>query len=387
LPKPFIEADMFFRDIIGQEEVKHRLVQSVKDGYIPHARLISGPEGVGKVALSLAYARYLSCSNRGEDDACGVCPSCIKYHKLSHPDLHFVFPIVKNGKKDICDEYLSEWRKFVLQNPYFNLQSWLNFIDAGNSQGVIYSKESDEIIHKLNLKAYESEYKIMLIWLPEKMHESCSNKLLKLIEEPPAKTIFLLISENPDQVITTIRSRTQSLPVPPLASDSITQALPAAIAALGQSPMSAEKIANLVHLANGNYLKALELVEMNEEFRGYLELFMTIMRNSWTRNVKNMKSQSESFAKLGREKQKYFLAYAQNLIRENFLYRLNIPEINYLNAEEAGFSQKFSPYVNERNVVDLMDELALAERHVESNVNPKMVFFDLSMRIAKFIKM
>ncbi|GHV08667.1 DNA polymerase III subunit delta [Bacteroidia bacterium] len=378
---------MFFKGIIGQEEVKHRLIQSVKDGYIPHARLISGPEGVGKVALALAYARYLSCSNRGEDDACGVCPSCIKYNKLSHPDLHFVFPIFKSGKKEICDDFLADWRKFVLQNSYFNLQDWLNFIDAENSQGMIYAKESDEIIRKLNLKAYESEYKIMLIWLPEKMHESCSNKLLKMIEEPPAKTVFLLISENPDQVITTIRSRTQSLPVPPLTSDSIATALPAAIAALGHQSVSAEKLSNMVHLANGNYLKVLELIDLNEESRNNLELFISIMRNSWTRNVKNMKAQSESFAKLGREKQKYFLAYAQNLIRENFLYRLNIPEINYLNAEEAGFSQNFSPYVNERNVVELMDELALAERHVESNVNPKMIFFDLSMRIAKLIKM
>jgi DNA polymerase-3 subunit delta' len=378
---------MFFKDIIGQEEVKHRLIQSVKDGYIPHARLISGPEGVGKVALALAYARYLSCSHRGEDDACGVCPSCVKYNKLSHPDLHFVFPIFKSGKKEICDDYLAEWRKFVLHNPYFNLQGWLNFIDAENSQGMIYAKESDEIIRKLNLKAYESEYKIMLIWLPEKMHEACSNKLLKMIEEPPAKTVFLLISENPDQVITTIRSRTQSLPVPPLTSESIAEALPVAIAALGHNPASAEKLSNRVHLANGNYLKALELIEMNEDFRNNLELFISIMRNSWSRNIKNMKAQSESFAKLGREKQKYFLVYAQNLIRENFLYRLNIPEINYLNVEEAGFSQNFSPYVNERNVVDLMDELALAERHVESNVNPKMVFFDLSMKIAKLIKM
>ncbi|GHU64053.1 DNA polymerase III subunit delta [Bacteroidia bacterium] len=378
---------MFFKGIIGQEEVKHRLIQSVKDGYIPHARLISGPEGVGKVALALAYARYLSCSNRGEDDACGVCPSCIKYNKLSHPDLHFVFPIFKSGKKEICDDFLADWRKFVLQNSYFNLQDWLNFIDAENSQGMIYAKESDEIIRKLNLKAYESEYKIMLIWLPEKMHESCSNKLLKMIEEPPAKTVFLLISENPDQVITTIRSRKQSLPVPPLTSDSIATALPAAIAALGHQSVSAEKLSNMVHLANGNYLKVLELIDLNEESRNNLELFISIMRNSWTRNVKNMKAQSESFAKLGREKQKYFLAYAQNLIRENFLYRLNIPEINYLNAEEAGFSQNFSPYVNERNVVELMDELALAERHVESNVNPKMIFFDLSMRIAKLIKM
>ena len=218
---------MFFRDIIGQKETKRRLIQSVKDGYIPHARMISGPEGVGKMALALAYARYLSCTQRGEDDACGVCPSCIKYNKLSHPDLHFVYPIVKNDKKkkEICDDYLKEWREFVLQNPYFNLNLWLNFIGSENSQGMIYARESDEIIRKLNLKAYESEYKIMIVWLPEKMHEACANKLLKMIEEPPANTVFLLVSENPDRVIGTIQSRTQSLPVPPVDDESMARDL------------------------------------------------------------------------------------------------------------------------------------------------------------------
>ena len=372
---------MFFKNIIGQKDIKQQLIQSVKDGYIPHARLLTGPEGVGKVALALAYARYLSCTNRGEEDACGVCPSCIKYNKLSHPDLHFVFPIYKDTKKkkEICDDFLSKWRTFVLQNPYFNLTSWLNFIDAENAQGLIYEQESNEIIRKLNLKAYESAYKIMIVWLPEKMHPACSNKLLKMIEEPPFNTVFLLISENPDEIIGTIQSRTQRLPVPPILPEDMD-------AALSLKVNNDAERANLVHLANGNYLKALEIVETGAETKQYLELFKTIMRNSWQRNVKNMKAETETFAGLGRERQKYFLAYAQNLIRENFLYCLNLPEINYLNPEEAGFSINFSPYVNEKNVEELMEELALAEKHIESNVNPRMVFFDLSMKIAVLIK-
>jgi len=372
---------MFFKDIIGQKEIKQQLIQSVKDGYIPHARLLSGPEGVGKVALALAYARYLSCSSRQEDDACGLCPSCIKYNKLSHPDLHFVFPIVKDSKKkrEICDDYLTEWRTFVLQNPYFNLTSWLNFIGADNSQGMIYAKESDEIIRKLNLKAYESEYKIMIVWLPEKMHEACSNKLLKMIEEPPFHTVFLLISENPDRIIGTIQSRTQRLPIPPIRPEDMDKTLSSTVA-------NDSERSNLVHLANGNYLKAVEIIETSIETKQHLELFKSIMRNSWRRDVKNMKVEADAFAQLGRERQKYFLVYSQNLIRENFLYRLNIPEINYLNPEEADFSTNFSPYVNEKNVEDLMEELALAEKHIESNVNPRMVFFDLSMKIAVLIK-
>ena len=372
---------MFFKDVIGQKEIKQQLIQSVKDGYIPHARLLSGPEGVGKVALALAYARYLSCSNRGEEDACGVCPSCVKYNKLSHPDLHFVFPIIKNDKKkkDICDDYLTEWRTFVLQNPYFNMSAWLNYIGAENSQAIIYAKESEEIIRKLNLKAYESAYKIMIVWLPEKMHPSCSNKLLKLIEEPPSNTVFLLVSESPDEIIGTIQSRTQRLPVPPVLPEDMDAALALRI------PDAAQR-SNLVHLANGNYLKALEIIETNAETKQYLELFITIMRNCWKSDVKNMKSLTEACVELGRERQKYFLAYAQNLIRENFLYRLNLPEINYLKPEEAAFSVNFSPYVNEKNVEGLMEELAIAEKHIESNVNAKMVFFDLSMKIAVLIK-
>ena len=372
---------MFFRNVIGQKEIKQQLIQSVKSGYIPHARLLSGPEGVGKIALALAYARYLSCSNRYEEDACGLCPSCIKYNKLSHPDLHFVFPIIKNDKKkkEICDDYLTEWRRFVMQNPYFNLASWLNYIGAENSQGMIYARESEEIIRKLNLKAYESEYKIMLIWLPEKMHEACSNKLLKMIEEPPFYTVFLLISENPDRIIGTIQSRTQQLPIPPIQPEDMEIAL---------SPMitNDSERSNLVHLANGNYLKALEIIETGLETKQYFELFKSIMRNSWLSNVRNMKAEAEVFAGLGRERQKHFLAYSQNMIRENFLYRLNLPEINYLNTEESDFSNKFSPYVNEKNVVELMEELALAEKHIESNVNSRMVFFDLSMKIAILIK-
>ena len=372
---------MFFKDIIGQEEIKRQLIQSVKDGYIPHARLLYGPEGVGKIALALAYARYLSCTNRNEEDACGRCPSCIKYNKLSHPDLHFVFPIIKNDKKkkEICDDYLTEWRTFVGQNPYFNLRSWLNFIGAENSQAMIYAKESEEIMRKLNLKAYESAYKIMVIWLPEKMHPACSNKLLKIIEEPPLHTVFLLVSENPDEIIGTIQSRTQRLPIPPVLPEDMDNALSSEIT-------NDSERSNLVHLANGSYLKALEIIETGLAVKEYLELFKTIIRNCRQSDVKNMKASAETFAGLGRERQKYFLAYSQNLIRENFLYRLNLPEINYLNLEEATFSDEFSPYIHERNVEELMEELALAEKHIESNVNPRMVFFDLSMKIAVLIK-
>ncbi len=378
---------MKFSDVIGQQQLKERLVRSVQSRQTPHAQLFHGNEGVGALPLAIAYAQYLNCTNKQDNDSCGICPSCIKYNKYTHPDLHFVFPIVKKKKssgaseKDtICDDYISEWRGFLNKNIYFKLSSWLSEIGAENSQGTIYTVESDSILKKLNLKIYEAEYKLMIIWLPEKMQEECSNKLLKIIEEPYDKTIFLLISEDPDRVLGTIRSRSQSLHVPPIDESSLSKAI------AGKYVLPGEEMASIVHLANGSYLKAEEVLEHNAEDEEFLELFITIMRNCWTRNIKNMKVKGDYFASMGREWQKSFLTYAQHMIRENFVYRLNSNEINYMNTAESGFSVNFSTYVNERNVIELMEELELAERHIEQNVNPKMIFLDLSMKIAVLLK-
>ena len=204
---------MFFRDIIGQDEIKQRFIQAVQTEQIPHAQLLSGKEGTGKFALAFALSRYLNCTGRLENDACGVCPSCVKMNKFIHPDLHFVFPIVKNDKRNkvICDDYLPEWRSFLSENIYFTYNQWLEEIGEGGKQGLIYTRESNEILRKLNLKTFEAPYKTMIIWLPEKMHPDCANKLLKILEEPPQKTIFLLVSEQPDEILTTIQSRSQQI--------------------------------------------------------------------------------------------------------------------------------------------------------------------------------
>ena len=180
---------MYFKDIIGQEEIKRHLIQTAQSGVLPHAQLFTEPGGSGAFALALAYARYVNCSRRTDTDACGQCPSCLKYDELAHPDLHFVFPIVakKERKKEICDDYLQEWRAFLHDHTYFGIDQWLDAMDAGNSQALIYSKESDEIIRKLSLKIYEADYRVLLVWLPEKLHVSCANKLLKLIEEPSSR--------------------------------------------------------------------------------------------------------------------------------------------------------------------------------------------------------
>lgn len=202
---------MLFKNIIAQTETKQRLISSAEKGIVPHAQLFCGPSGIGKFQMAVAYAQYLNCENPQHDGACDNCPSCRKYSQLAHPDLHFVYPIVKKDKKEVCDDYIDEWRSFVNDNSYFSLGQWLSFLGAENSQGMIYAKESEEIIRKLSLKSYEAKYKVMIIWQPEKMHEACANKLLKIIEEPYEKTIFILVSDEPDRVLQTIQSRCQRI--------------------------------------------------------------------------------------------------------------------------------------------------------------------------------
>ncbi len=373
---------MFFKDIIGQEEIKLKFIQEVKEGRIPHAQLLTGPEGTGKLPLAIAYARYICCSDRTENDACGKCPSCIKFNKLVHPDLHFVYPVIKkkSGKDVVSDDYITEWRRFVTTNPYFNLKYWLNEIDAENSQALIYAKESDEIIRKLSLKSSEGGFKIMIIWLPEKMHIVCANKLLKLLEEPPEQTIFILVSETPEMILQTILSRTQRYNIKKLGDNTITYALQQRFG------LSEQDANNVAHLANGNFVKAIETIHLSEDNKLFFELFINLMRLSYQRKLKDMKQWSEVISSMGRERQKNFLEYCQRMIRENFVYNLRIGDLIYMNNEEAGFSSRFAPFINERNVIGIMNELTEAQLHVEQNVNPKMIFFDFSLKMIMLLK-
>lgn len=371
---------MYFKDIIGQEQVKEQLRNSIKKGIVPHAQLFSGPSGVGKLPLALAYAQYLNCLDPQEDDSCGKCSSCLKYNQLAHPDLHFVFPVIKKDKKEISDDYLQEWRTFVLQNPYFSLNQWLEYIGSDNAQGMIYARESEEIIRKLSLKIYEAKYRTMIIWLPEKMHEVCANKLLKILEEPYDKTLFLLVSDAPDQIIGTIQSRCQRINIPNLPESIIMHALES------DYNISPENSSIIAHLANGSYLKALEVISLDEQNKFFFSLFVQMMRSSYARSIKSIKSISNELAVVGREKQKNFLVYCQRMIREYFVSNLHRPELVYLNQEETQFGIRFAPFINERNIIDLVKELSLAERHVEQNVNSKMIFFDLCLKITMLLK-
>lgn len=378
---------MLFKDVIGQDELARLLRETARKGLVPHARLFCGEEGTGAFQLAFAYSRYLNCTGRSEFDSCEKCPSCLKYNELAHPDLHFVFPMVsrtKAPKKEVCDDYLPEWRSFlknqVTNRTYFNIDTWLAHIGADDKQAIIYSAESDRILRKMILRVYEAKYRILFVWSPDRMHEACANKLLKIIEEPPPNTAILMVSNRPERIIGTIVSRSQTVQVRPIPSDVIAGVLK------DRWGLQADDARQIAHLSGGNYVKAVEFLSVENDDTFFLEQFKAIMRNGWTRNVVAMKSFSEEMASLGREKQKSFLAFCQRQIRENFLHCLQEPVLNYMSSEEADFAGKFSPFVNERNVMDMMDELSLAERHVAQNVNSKMVFFDLSMRLTVLVK-
>lgn len=372
-----------FKEVIGQESVKQRLKQEVQEGRIPHAQLFCGPAGAGKLPIALAYARYLCCPHRTEDDACGTCPSCIKWEKLVHPDVHFLFPIVnkaKSPKVSVCDDFLPQWRLQLTDSTYFNLQHWLNDIGAENKQAQIFAQESDEIIRKLSLKSSEGGYKVTLIWQAEKMNQTCANKLLKLLEEPPLNTVFLLISETPETILPTILSRTQRIHIPPIEGNSLATALQ-----MKYGVTSGDSTA-IAHIANGNLIKALETIHLNADNEMFFKLFVSLMRLSYQRKIKEMKEWSEQIAGMGRERQKSFLAYCQRMIRESFIYNFHCPELNYLNTEENQFSSRFAPFVNERNVWGIMEELSEAQVHIEQNVNARMVFFDFSLKMIVLLK-
>ncbi len=373
---------MFFRQVIGQENIKKSLLQSVKDSRVSHAQLFAGSDGSGNLALALAYARYVSCRNKQEGDSCGECPSCKKYSKLIHPDLHFVFPVVKTPKfKDpVSDNFLNEWRAMVNKNPYFNLDQWFSFIGAENAQGLIYSHESEEIIRKLNLKPFESEFKVMIIWMPEKMHVACSNKLLKMIEEPPSKTLFLLVAENEENIITTIRSRCQLIKIPPIDDVSVETALSTVQGAEGAN------IESIVHLARGNYRRALELLQPDEMSAFNLERFKELMRLSYGRKFLDLFRWSEVLSAVGREKQKSFLLYSMKLLRENFVSNLKNNALVFMADDEADFSKRFAPFINERNIIQLSKLLEEAFNHVSMNGNPRIIFTDMAFKVTKLIR-
>jgi DNA polymerase-3 subunit delta' len=373
---------MLFKEIIGQLEVKQKLLNLVGDDRAPHALMLFGPPGTGKRSLAIAMAQYLACADRKQNDSCGVCPSCVKFSKLVHPDLHFVVPVMTTPKvpKDPRTElFLEPWRESFLENPYLSENQWYEAIGAENKQGLINVKESESVIVRLGFKPYESDYRMMIIWLPERMNNSAANKLLKLIEEPPPKTLIIMVSEQTDRILPTILSRTQLLQVPPLEPAMIREGL---MKARGGDN---EFLEDAVRKANGNYNVALTTLMKDEQELQYFELFSGIMRLCYSRKIIEINGWVDSMAGIGREKQKQMLDYSLRLLRENFMLHMDQGELNYMSSKEAEFSNKFSRFIHEGNIHDLVEQFTLAGNHIQANGNPRIVFMDLSIKVIRLL--
>ncbi len=372
---------MLFKEIIGQSEIKNRLIRSSTEGRISHAQLFLAPQGSGGLALAVAYAQYICCTNKQENDSCGKCSSCIKYNKLIHPDLHFVYPVALSKDIRVSTDVAKEWRETFLDNPYLTLFSWFEQLEAENKQAVIGVEESGEILRKLSLTTYESEYKIMIIWQADKMNPAAANKLLKILEEPPDKTLFILVCESEDQLLRTILSRTQLVKIPKLTDENIKTELSK------NSELSLEAIDNIAHLADGNYAEALMLINENENAAQNLASFQRLMRASLKFDPKAVMTWIDEVAATGRERQKNFLKYALHIMRESLMLSYADENLVKLGSNEEDFVKKFSPFIHANNVERFIEELNKAYFHMERNANTKILFMDLAFKFNELLNL
>ena len=379
---------MLFNNILGQEHLKNHLTQSVDNGRIPHAQLFVGPEGSGTLPMAIAYAQYILCSNKNGDNSTGNEACNLKFSRFSHPDLHFAFPVTTSDKAKshpVSSNYLEEWRQLLKEQPYGNLFDWYKLLGVDSKQGQIGVDEAQEIVKALALKAYEGGYKVMLVWMAEKMNTACANKLLKLIEEPPDKTVFILIAEDEEQIISTIRSRCQVLNFPPLAENVIKEAL---IKQYSLEPLVAAKIA---HQANGNYNKACDLVYHDSEDMQFEEWFIFWIRSAFKAKgnkaaIHDLISWSDDISKTGRETQKQFLQFCLDFFRQALLLNYNANALVYLEPKTEKFKlENFAPFVHGNNILEISNELQDAIYHIERNGNSKIILTDLSIKLTRLL--
>ena len=358
---------MSFQEVIGQEECKERLLQMTREGRLPHAIMLCGPQGVGKKALAIAFASYLL----GEDNA--------MVKKLEHPDLHFTYPTIKlpsmsTDHKPTSDDFAREWHELIMQGPYFTMDEWMTAMGGENQQAIITAGESDALVRKLSLKSSQGGYKVSVIWLPERMNIECANKLLKLIEEPPSQTVFLMVCEEPDRLLETIRSRVQRIDVRKLSPETVSQAL------VERRGISEEAARRIGRLCNGSWLKALEELQTGTENEQFLDLYISLMRLAYQRKIRDLRKWSEVLAGFGREKQKRFLQYFLRMTRECFIYNFKQQDLVYMTQAEEDFARNFARFVNETNILPIYDLANLAIRDIGQNANAKIVFFDFALQ-------
>ena len=369
---------MAFEQVIGQQEVRQRLTKMVDEQRLPHAIMLCGPAGCGKLALAVDFAKVLL--SQTSDSRPQTANLQAMLSKLEHPDLHFTYPTIKlpsmgSDHKPVSDDFAKEWHELLMAGPYFTMNEWLEQMGGENQQAIITAGESDELIRKLSLKSSQGGYKVSIVWLPERMNMECANKILKLLEEPPLQTVFLMVCEEPERLLETIRSRVQRIDVKKIADDDVRQAL---MERRGLDESTAQRIARM---ANGNWLKALEMLTADSENELFLDLFQSLMRLAYQRKVKDLKAWSERMATMGRERQKRFLEYFLRLVRENFVYNFQRAELCYMTQREEDFARNFARFINEANVLAITDLANLAIRDIGQNANAKIVFFDFALQM------
>lgn len=372
---------MKFSEVIGQQDAIERLKQAVAEGRLPHAIMLCGPKGCGKMPVAMAFAAYLICRNHTpEADACGTCPQCAMLKRWEHPDLHFTYPTIKlpsmaSDHKPVSQDFHREWHSMITRSAYFSIENWMAEIGAQNQQAIITAGESDELIKKLSLKPSQGGYKVSIIWLPERMNTECANKLLKLIEEPPQKTVFIMVTEEPGSLLETIRSRTQRIDLKRIDTECMVKAL------MERRGLDRDNATRIARLANGSWTSATAALEADNENELFLDLFQTVMRMAYKRDVRGMKQWSETMKGFGREKQKRFLEYFLRLIRENFMYNFREPELNYMTRREEDFATNFARFVNEANILQINHLANRAIRDISQNANAGIVFFDFALQM------
>ena len=357
--------------VIGQQDARRRLQQMVDEDRLPHALMLCGPMGCGKMALAMDFARTLL-ARTASDNA--------MLAKWEHPDLHFTYPTIKlpsmsTDHKPVSDDFARQWHELLQGGPYFTMNEWLERMGGENQQAIITAGESDALIRKLSLKSSQGGYKVSIVWLPERMNIECANKILKLLEEPPTQTVFIMVSEEPDRLLETIRSRVQRIDIKRIADADIRDAL------VSQRGIADEAATRMARMANGSWLKAIEMLSSDSENEGFLDLYQSLMRLAYQRKVKDLKGWSEHMAALGRERQKRFLDYLLRLTRENFMYNFGQQELCYMSEREEAFAHNFARFVNEANILAITQLTERAIRDIGQNANAKIVFFDFALQM------
>ena len=358
---------MQFKDIIGQDNFKEKLIHGVQKNKISHAQLFTGDAGYGALGLSIAYAQYVLCLDKKKNDSCGTCSSCLKINKLQHPDLHFSFPTVQIESKT-SNPFLSHWREQVKKNPYFTLFDWTQIIDIKGRQPIISVWESEDIQRKLTLTSYEGGYKVMIIWMADKMNSQCSNKILKILEEPPNKTIFLLVSQDNEILLDTIKSRCQILHLNRVDNAAIKLHLKT------KYQLDQEQSESIASFSEGNIIKALELINMDEQEGSLCDNFIGLMRSSYKKNVLEMMNWAEGMAQIGKERQKLFLIYCSHMLRQCIIKNYGSIDHVKVSESELSFINKFSPFINGNNIREFMKSIDDAYYQLDRNANPKILF-------------